>query len=98
MHARVGLYHFKPDQLDQALSIIRDSVVPTMKRQAGFKRVWLMTDPRTSRALSISLWESEDAMHVSEGSGGYFQDALIKLAPLFIGSPVVEHYDVSVQA
>ena len=98
MHARVGQYHFKPDQFDQAVDLIRDTVAPAMRRQAGFKSVLLFTDVKASKVISISIWESEDAMRVSEGTGGYFQEALIKLAPLFIGSPVVEHYDVTVQA
>ena len=97
MHARVGQYHFKPDRFDEAVGLIRDSVAPAMRQQAGFKGILLFADAKASKVMSISIWESEDAMKVSEGSGGYFQEALIKLAPLFMGSPVVEHYDVSVQ-
>ena len=97
MHARVGQYHFKPDRFHEAVSLIRDSVAPAMRRQAGFKGVLLFTDAKASKVMSLSIWESEDAMTVSEGSGGYFQEALLKLAPLFLGSPVVEHYDVTVQ-
>ncbi|HEX2171436.1 MAG TPA: antibiotic biosynthesis monooxygenase family protein [Dehalococcoidia bacterium] len=98
MHARVGVYQVRPGQLQQAVSVITETVAPAMRRQPGFQGILLLADEKASRIMSISTWDSEEAMRVAEGSGGYFQDALVRLGPLFIGSPVVEHYDVEVQA
>jgi heme-degrading monooxygenase HmoA len=94
MHARVGQFHFIPDHFSEAIRLIREEITPEMRRQAGFKSVLVVTDEKKSKTVSISIWESEEAMRAGERTGGYFQDALMKLAPLFIGSPVIEHYDV----
>lgn len=98
MHARVGLYSIRPGQLDEAVGIVRQTIQPAMQRQAGYQGLLLLTDEQASKMLSISTWESEDAMKAGEGSGGYFQEALTRLSPLFLGSPIIEHYDVSVRA
>lgn len=91
------MYQCRPGQLDEALAVIRDNVAPTMRQQPGFKKILLLAAAESSRILSISVWESEEAMRAGERSDGYFQEALSRLAPFFIGSSIVEHYDVTVQ-
>jgi heme-degrading monooxygenase HmoA len=98
MHARVALYSIQPGQLTEAVRIVREKVESAMRRQAGFQRVLLMTDEKASKMMSISIWDSEEAMRTGESGGGYFQEALVLLSPLFLGSPIIEHYDVSVRA
>ncbi len=98
MHARVGIYSFKPDLFREAVNLMRDQVAPAMRGHGGYKGVYLLTDEPSCRVMSISLWESEDAMHNAEGTGGYFQEALIRLANYFAGTPVVEHYDVGLRS
>jgi len=95
MHARVGQFHFSPDRFSEAIRLIRDEVTPRMRGEAGFRRSLVAADERKSKVVSISIWDSEEAMRASERPDGYFPEAMMKLAPLFIGSPVIEHYEVS---
>lgn len=91
------MYQCHPDHLDEALRVMREQVAPTMRQQPGFQKILLLAEAKSSRIMSISVWESEEAMRAGERGGGYFQEALSRLAPFFIGSSVVEHYDVTVE-
>ena len=94
MHARVILGKVKHDKQDEAVKIYKKSVKPAAKEQKGFIRLHLLTDPETSKFISITIWETENDMIVGESSG-YLQKQLSKIAALFIGPPIIQHYVVS---
>lgn len=96
MHARVVTVQIQPGKTDEAISIYRDSVVPVGKQQKGFKGALLLADSNTSKAISVTLWETEADMKAGETSG-YYQEQIAKFAGVFAGPPVGEHYEVSVQ-
>ena len=96
MHARVTVSQIKPDKIDEALALYRDSVVPTAKQQRGFKALLNLSDRTTGKGLSIVLWETEADMKAGEASG-YYQQQLAKFKDLFATPPVKEHYEVAVQ-
>jgi heme-degrading monooxygenase HmoA len=94
MHARVILGRVKLDKQDEAIRIFREIVEPAAKKQKGFKRMHLLTDPETSKFISISIWDTENDMLAGE-STGYLQEQLAKIVALFVGPPTVQHYIVS---
>jgi heme-degrading monooxygenase HmoA len=94
MHARVILGRVKHDKKDEAIKIYMESVKPAAKEQKGFKSMNLLTDPDTNQFISVSIWETENDMVVSESSG-YLQEQLDKIAALFVGPPTIQHYNVS---
>ena len=67
------------------------------KSQKGWRGAYLLTDRKTGKAISISLWDSEDDAIGSEQSG-YYQEQLSKFKDLFAAPPVREGYEVSLQA
>ena len=93
MHARMSRAQAQPGKLDEAVTIVRDSVVPAARRQQGFKGGFALTDRSTNKILTISLWETEADTSASETS--YFPETLSKLASVFDGPPTVERYEVS---
>lgn len=95
MHARVTTVSVHPDKVDEAITLFRDSVLPVAKEQQGFYDLRLLTDRATGKAISISLWETEELMKKGEASG-YLQEQYGKFAELFSSQPVAEQYDVSV--
>lgn len=97
MKARVVSVQVRPGKTDEAITIYRDSVVPVMKQQKGFKGVFMLTDPDTNKGFSITLWETEADMANGEASG-YFKEQLNKFGAVFGAPPISGHYDVSVQA
>jgi len=96
MHARVILGKVKHDRQNEAIEIYRERLGPAAKEQKGFVSMHLLTDPDTSKFISITIWQSEEDMLGSESSG-YLQKQLEKIIPLFVGPPTVQHYVVSGQ-
>jgi len=100
MYARVMIGQVKPDQLGEAGDAIRtyeQSIVPAARQQKGFKGTLLLTNSHTGKAISITLWETEDDMMASEGSD-YHQEQIAKIASLLAGPGTVDHYQVSIKA
>ena len=97
MYARVMIGTMKPGKMEEGVSIYRNSIVPAGEGQKGFKGALFLTDSKTNKAISISLWETEGDMKAGETSG-YLQQQVAKLAPTFDTPPAPEVYAVSVQA
>lgn len=95
MHARVVLGRIKLDKRQDALRIFKENVMPATKEQEGLKSINLLTDPDTSKFISITIWETEKDMIAGE-SNGYLQEQLNKLADLFVGPPTIQHFVVAV--
>ena len=95
MHARVILGRVKLDKQEDAIRIYKEYVMPAAKEQKGFKNLHLLTDPDTSKFISITIWESEDDMIAGEASG-YLQKQLDRIKALFVGPPTIQHYAVYV--
>ena len=94
MQARAVNIQFKLGKIDEASRIVKDSIVPAMKGQKGFKGQLLLTQPDTGKAVSINLWETEADMTTGEGSG-YYREQVAKVAHTLAGSPAREAYKVN---
>lgn len=95
MQARVVFGTMQLDKNDQAVEIYKNSIVPAAKEQKGFRGASLFTNDQTGNFVSITLWETEDDMVLSDASG-YLQEQLDKVAAFFASPPKVEQYTVSV--
>lgn len=91
MYARVTIARVQPGKMDEAISIMKDSTYPANRNQQGFKSAILLTNPKTGKALSITLWETE--------AGAIGQPAATNpaRAGLLTGPSVREIFEVSVQ-
>ena len=96
MYARTVNIQFQPGKIGEASSIVKDSIVPVMKEQKGFKGQLFLTQDDTGKAVSINLWETEADLTTFETSPLY-KELLVKIAGLLAGPPVAERYEVSVQ-
>jgi heme-degrading monooxygenase HmoA len=96
MYARVITVQIQPIRVDEAIRIYQDSVVPAAKQQKGFKNIWLLTDRKSGKGISVVLWETEADMIASETSG-YLSAQLAKFGSFFTIPPITERYEVSVQ-
>ncbi len=47
MQARVTHVQVQPDKIDEATSIYRDSVVPVLKAQNGYRATYMLVDRAT---------------------------------------------------
>lgn len=86
MHGRIVSVQVKPEDLDKAVGIYRESVIPAAKEQRGFHEALLFTDFTTGRAVSITIWETEEDLLAGQYSG-YYQEQIAKFAELMIRTP-----------
>lgn len=96
MYARVTYDPVAPGKMAEAIKVERDSILPAAKTEKGFKGLYFMTNSKTGKAITISLWDTEEDMKLAEKSG-YYRDQIAKLLPLVTGPAVKEHYEVCVQ-
>ena len=97
MFARLTIVQVNSDKLDECVKIFDESVIPAAKSQRGFCGGYLLTDRKTGKGISFTLWDSEEDAIANENSG-YYQEQLSKFKDLFTAPPVREGYEVSLQA
>lgn len=97
MFARMTTVQVRPDAMDQAISIYRDSVIPAAKAQQGFISASMFTDQASGKGVAITIWQTMEDLQAGETSG-FYQEQVAKFAPLFTAPPVRESFEVSVPA
>lgn len=66
MFARVTTLQSPPDSADQARTTIQQQVLPAVRQIKGFRGLLSLADLASGKAMTITLWESEEAMRASE--------------------------------
>ena len=96
MFARLTTTQVQADKIDEVLKIMEESVIPAVKSQKGFRGLYGLTDRKTGKGVTISLWDSEEDVIANEQSG-FYQEQVAKFKDLFTAPPVREGYEVSIQ-
>jgi heme-degrading monooxygenase HmoA len=94
MFARLTIVQVKVDRIDEVIKLYGDNVVPAAKSHKG---ILLLTDRKTGKGISISLWESEQDA-IANDKSGYYQQQVGKFKDYFTKPPAQEGYEVSIQA
>ena len=97
MFARLTVTQVQADKIDEVLKIMEDSVIPAAKSQKGFRGLYGLTDRKTGKGVTISLWDTEEDANATEQSG-FYQEQVAKFKDLFTAPPIREGYEVSIQA
>lgn len=92
MHARVSTYTGEAEALLDGFQ----SATEPLEHIEGFSQAYFLVDRANNRAISITMWESEDALLASAARA----DELRKGATEPSGSTIesVEHYEVALTA
>ena len=96
MFARLTTVQVNIDKLDETRKIYKEDVIPAAKSQKGYRRAYLLTNPKTGKGVSITLWDSEEDAIANEQSG-YYQEQVSKFKGFFTAPPIREGYEVSIQ-
>jgi len=94
MHARVTTISGSPTEADAGIDNFRTNVVPLITQERG-KGAILLVDRQNGEAMSITLWEDEEAMRASEESA----NSLRAQAADQMGAtqmPTISRYEVAV--
>jgi heme-degrading monooxygenase HmoA len=90
MHARVSRYRGKPGQAGEAATAPNP---PELEAVPGFLGVWVLVDHDSGDTISMTLWESEQAMVDSKALANRLRDEFNK--QLGASEPAsVETYEV----
>jgi heme-degrading monooxygenase HmoA len=66
MFARVSTFEGPIDKIDEGTEYAKINVLPRAREIDGWKGIVALVDRSTGKELTITLWESEDAMRASE--------------------------------
>src|SRR5687768_14141527 len=66
MFASVSTYQGPADQIDDGIRYAQENIVPSLQEVEGFEGIYLLVDRQIGKVLTITLWESEDALRASE--------------------------------
>jgi heme-degrading monooxygenase HmoA len=66
MFASLSTFQGPPDQIDQGVRYAQENIVPTLQEVEGFEGLCLLVERQSGKVLTITLWESEEAMRASE--------------------------------
>lgn len=95
IYARLVTGFIAADRLDEAIRLWRDSVLPSVQQQAGFKGVRLLVDRKSGKVASMGLWETEAHF---QATVEWNQGQIAKFAGLFAAPLEVGGYEVVVEA
>jgi heme-degrading monooxygenase HmoA len=92
--ARVSTFRGDPAQIDQGINYIRESVLPSVRPDERLEGFYHLVDRQSGKAISITLWESEEAMRATEEEANELRAEIANAANATIES--VETYEVGV--
>ena len=93
-YARVTRVQAPADRLEEAIRNYREQVVPAAQQQAGFQGAYLLADRQTGQVLSITVWESEDALRQSEQMAEQQRGQAAQ--QMGASAPTVERYEIAI--
>ena len=96
MYSRVINCQLKPDTFDQAISIWRQSIAPSLEHMPGFKGGYMTGDRHTGKGMVMTLWETQ-ANATAMDSSGQYQQSISLFSDLFAVPPNREQLEVLVK-
>ncbi len=54
------------EEIEQQIGILRNNILPTARKMDGYKGVLTLGDRSTGKSVSLTFWETEEAMRASE--------------------------------
>ncbi len=94
MHARVSTYAGPEGSADEAIRAF-ESVTDPLKGLDGFERAYLLVDRDSGKAITMTLWASDEAAEASAEAAKQMRGQAAGSAGLSIES--VETYEVAMQ-
>jgi heme-degrading monooxygenase HmoA len=94
MFARLVSAHVVTDKFDEGITIWKEQDMPLMESVKGYRGAYLLTDRKTGKVISMTLWDSEEDAIADEKSPLH-QEQVDMYTGLLIGEPSAQYYEVS---
>jgi heme-degrading monooxygenase HmoA len=96
MFARVSTFQGPPDQTAEGIRVAREQILPAARLMEGFRGIYLLFDRESGKSLSMTLWETEADMRVSEEAANRARRESAEASGETVVS--VERYEVALRA
>jgi len=96
MFARLFQFQLKPDKLDEAIKIFRESNIPAVKPLKGLISYSVLLDRNTGKGATIIFFDIKENMLANEESG-LAQEQRDKFKDYWVGQYIVDRYEVCAQ-
>lgn len=93
MFTRIVSMQVKPNVHSQFIEVFENQVIPTLRKQQGFKDELLFISPVGPEVVSISLWESKE--NAETYNRAMYPEVLKTLAKFIEPTPKVETYELA---
>lgn len=95
MYARVTTIQGPPESVDESIIVTREKALPQARQIPGFKGALSLVDRTTGKGLTITLWESEEALQTSDEAANQIRsDAVAAITGAEVAS--VDRYEVAI--
>ena len=96
MYARISTMEGDPSKIDDAVAVLNDKVIPTLKGVEGFTAVNFLADRSTGKLVAVGFWQDQAAL---EGSTEVVDPMRDEVAGVIGGKVVsVESYELVAQS
>ncbi|MGH2562609.1 MAG: hypothetical protein ACRDJH_26420 [Thermomicrobiales bacterium] len=95
MYARVSTFHGSADHIDEKIAVDQERLVPALRQLAGFEGLYVLVDREACKWLVVTLWESDEALRVSEEEASRLRTESAERDSATIAA--IERYEVVVQ-
>jgi heme-degrading monooxygenase HmoA len=93
LYARMTTIHSPAERMDEGIEKVKDEVVGAIRQVPGFKGIIGLVDRTANTGITLSLWESQEAMEEAEVEGSRLREEAAK-AMKAETEPVVNRYEV----
>jgi len=95
MYARVTTIQGPPESVDESITVTREKAIPQARQIPGFKGALTLVDRTSGKGLTVTLWESEDALRTSDEAANKIRsDAVAAISGAKVVS--VDRYEVAI--
>ena len=93
MFARTVRMELKPNTVAEFTQLLENDVIPTLRKQRGFKDEIAFVPTDGKEAIAISLWEERE--NAETYNRATYPDVLKSLAKVVVGTPQVHTLEVT---
>ena len=65
IYARISTVEGDPSKIDDAVAVINEKIIPTLKGVKGFTAVNFMVDRSTGKLVGVAFWQDQAALEES---------------------------------
>jgi hypothetical protein len=94
MFARVTRYEGSPSEIEAGIKLIKETIAPAAERLQGFKGGYWLLDRANGKGFSVTLFESESALHATEDDAAQLRSRASSIVKI----TAVERYEVVAEA